>query len=140
MTNLVSLRAEVRSHDPQFRMQIVEAYKAAFERAARAVTSSDGATGSVEIDVRHKYESFRLSLDEPSVRAAMAAVRESGLEPETRISNGGLDANWLVRKGIPTVTFGAGQHNIHTTDEYVELQEFYDGCRMALALATYSGD
>ena len=35
------------------------------------------------------------------------------------------------------MTFGAGQHNIHTVDEYVDLTEFYQGCSMALALATF---
>ena len=59
--------------------------------------------------------------------------------PRTRIGNGGLDANWLVRNGVPTVTFGAGQHNIHTIEEYVDLPEFYQGCAMALALATFEG-
>lgn len=135
VTNLVSLRAEVRSHDPQFRMQIVEAYKDEFQRAARAVTSSSGATGSVEIDVRHKYESFRLSLDEPSVKAAMAAVRASGLEPETRISNGGLDANWMTTHGLPTVTLGCGQAGIHTVKETLDVEQFLQACRIGLLLA-----
>jgi tripeptide aminopeptidase len=52
-----------------------------------------------------------------------------------QVGNGGLDANWLVRHKIPTVTFGAGQNNIHTTEEYVDLKQFVDGCRMALAAA-----
>ena len=33
-------------------------------------------------------------------------------------TNGGLDANWMVRHGIPTVTFGAGQNEIHTVEEW----------------------
>ena len=40
------------------------------------------------------------------------------------------------RHGIPTVTFGAGQNNIHTIEEYVDLPAYLAGCRMALALAT----
>ena len=71
------------------------------------------------------------------VKHALAAAKAAGFAPRLRVGNGGLDANWLVRHGVPTVTFGAGQHNIHTTDEYVDLNEFYQGCAMALALATY---
>lgn len=136
VTNLVSLRAEVRSHDPQFRMQIVDAYKDAFQRAAQAVTSSTGSTGSVEIDVRHKYESFRLSLDEPSVKAASAAVRACGLEPQPRISNGGLDANWMTAHGLPTVTLGCGQAGIHTVKETLDVEQYLQACRIGLLLAT----
>ena len=50
-------------------------------------------------------------------------------------SNGGLDANWLDKHGIPTVTIGAGQAEIHTIKEYVNLPEFAKGCRLALLLA-----
>ena len=52
------------------------------------------------------------------------------------MTNGGLDANWMVKHGVPTVTFGAGQNEIHTVKEFVDLTEFESGCRLALALAT----
>lgn len=42
----------------------------------------------------------------------------------------------LVNHGMPTVTFGAGQYEIHTVKEYVDLAEFAQGCRVAIALAT----
>jgi tripeptide aminopeptidase len=57
------------------------------------------------------------------------------LTPRLRQSNGGLDANWLTRNGIPTVTFGAGQNQIHAIGEYVEVADYLAGCRLALALA-----
>jgi tripeptide aminopeptidase len=70
------------------------------------------------------------------VKRAREAALKAGLTPNLRVGNGGLDANWLVRHKIPTVTFGAGQNEIHTVGEWVDLPEFYRGCRMALALAT----
>ena len=51
------------------------------------------------------------------------------------MTNGGLDANWMVKHGVPTVTFGAGQNEIHTVKEWVDLPEFLEGCRLAVALA-----
>lgn len=136
VTNFVTLRAEARSHDRQFRKRIVAAYQEAFRRATKAVTSSDGKSGSVEIDVRHKYEAFKLSLDEPSVQAATAAVRACGLEPEPRISNGGLDANWMTSHGLPTVTLGCGQSGIHTVNETLNVEQYLQACRIGLMLAT----
>ena len=38
--------------------------------------------------------------------------------------------------GIPTVTFGAGQNDIHTVDEWVDLDEFDRACALAVQLAT----
>jgi hypothetical protein len=34
------------------------------------------------------------------------------------------------------VTIGTGQYEIHTENEYVDLPEFANGCRLAVALAT----
>ena len=64
------------------------------------------------------------------------AVKKLGLEPRLVIANGGLDANWLNRKGIPTVTLGAGQHNAHTLREYADIREYLLGCELGLSLAT----
>jgi tripeptide aminopeptidase len=69
------------------------------------------------------------------VRHALAAADLAGLKPILRTTNGGLDANWLVRHGIPTITFGAGQRDVHTVEESVDLDDFLGGCRLALALA-----
>ena len=70
------------------------------------------------------------------VRRAVAAVAAEGLNPEIRVANGGLDANCMVRHGIPTVTFGAGQNGVHTLEEWIDLTEFAAACRLAFHLAT----
>ena len=67
------------------------------------------------------------------VHAALLAV---GLEPRYDISNGGLDANWMAANGIPTVTLGCGQMDIHTTSERLDLSAYERACEVALRLAT----
>jgi tripeptide aminopeptidase len=138
VTDRVDLKAEARSHDPAFRKSIVEAFVAAFAKASKSIRNRAGETGEVEFDIQHKYESFKLNQDEPVVQAALAAIRKVGLEPETRISNGGLDANWMTDHGFPTVTLGCGQAGIHTTAETLDLDQFEHACRIAVHLATDS--
>jgi tripeptide aminopeptidase len=70
------------------------------------------------------------------VREARTAARSVGLRPKLIKVDGGLDANWLNRRGLPTITFGAGQHGPHTEEEYVDVHEYLDGCRLAVALAS----
>ena len=139
VTERVELKAEARSHDPAFRTQIVKAIEKAFQRAVKEVTSSAGKHGKITIDGRLDYESFRLADDEPSVLAAEAAVRSVSVEPVRSITNGGLDANWMNVHGIPAVTLGCGQSDIHTTSEKLDLEEYYRGCAVALRLATGNG-
>jgi tripeptide aminopeptidase len=136
VTDRVELRAEARSHDPKFRAKIIDEIEQAFERAARTLVNNAGVRGRVTIQGRLDYESFRLERDDPSVVAANAAIKAESMEPDYAIANGGLDANWLTHNGIPTVTLGCGQHEIHTVDEYVEIEEFVASCRIALRLAT----
>jgi len=136
VTDRVLVRAEARSHDPAFRQQIVAQIEDAFCRAVREVRNAAGACGRVSIAGRLDYESFRLAVDEPCVRIAEEAVRSVGRVPEQVITNGGLDANWLVVHGIPTVSLGCGQRNQHMTSEALDVPEFEDACRIALRLAT----
>jgi tripeptide aminopeptidase len=139
VTPLAELRAEARSHDPAFRQQIISAIEAAFSRAAHSVQSSLGARGGVEVEGQLDYEAYRLPDDDPSLLAAEEAVRGLGGEPFRAISNGGLDANWLTARGIPTVSLGCGQTSPHTTAERLDRAEFHRACGLALRLALGEG-
>src|SRR5262249_15249906 len=129
-------RGEARSHKASFVREITAAFRDAFRAAAKQVSDHRGRTAKVRFAKRLDYYPFRLKADSPVVRHALAAAKRAGWTAKLRVTNGGLDANWMVRHGIPTVTFGAGQHNAHTVEESVNLAEFEEGCRLALALAT----
>jgi tripeptide aminopeptidase len=131
----VTVKAEARSHDPRFRQQIIDAIRAAFQQAATRVKNVAGSHGTVQIDGHLDYEAYRLPEDHPCIQIAAHAVRSIGRKPETAIANGGIDANWLVRHGIPTVSLGCGQLNQHMTSEALDVAGFEDACRIALRLA-----
>lgn len=138
VTSHVSLRAEVRSHDPKFRNRLVDEFRKAFERAVKAVKNDTGRIGKLRFKAELKYESFRLDEATPSVQESLRAIRAVGLQPETRISNGGLDANWLSARGLPTVTLGCGQQSVHTVDETLNVDDYLHACQIGLLLATDS--
>jgi tripeptide aminopeptidase len=136
VTEFVHVKGESRSHDAKFVREISAAFKSAFTRAAGKVKDHEGRSAKVKFTSRLDYLPFRLKEDAPVAKKAAKAVRAIGREPNLRVTNGGLDANWMVKHGIPTVTFGAGQNEIHTVKEFVDLTEFESGCRLAVALAT----
>jgi tripeptide aminopeptidase len=136
VTDYALVRGESRSHDLRFATAITAAYRNAFCKAAAAVVDDRGRGAKVRFRARRDYYPFRLRDDSPVVRQALGAAAGLGWEARLKVGNGGLDANWTVRHKIPTVTFGAGQRNIHTVEEYVDLADFADACRLALALAT----
>ncbi len=136
VTDFVRVKGESRSHDAKFFRSITTAYKKAFQDAAARITNSEGKIGKVKFTAHTDYHPFELKKTLPVVVRAVEGVKAAGLTPEIRIANGGLDANWLSRHGIPTVTFGAGQVDPHTVDEWVDLDEFDKACRIAVTLAT----
>lgn len=135
VTDRVLVKAEARSHDPRFRERIVSEIEQSFDTAAARVKNVLGDAGDVKIEGRLDYESFRLAEDAPCVATAASAVRAVGREPESAIANGGLDANWLVKHGIPTVSLGCGQLNQHMASDSLHVADFEDACRIALRLA-----
>ena len=136
VTDYCFVEGESRSHDMAFVDAITDAFEAAFHKAAKTLVSSEGKTARVAFSRQRKYHSFALDPASPVVQRGIRAVEAIGLTPNPRLVNGGLDANYLCLHGIPTVTFGAGQNEAHTVDEWVDIPAFHNACRLALALAT----
>jgi tripeptide aminopeptidase len=139
VTDYVHIKGEARSSDAAFATAITKAYQEAFAKAQAEVKDASGETAEVKFTNKPAYPSFKLADDAPVLRRAKCAAEALGLKPTTIFSNGGLDANWFDKHGVPTVTIGAGQYEIHTIKEYVDLPEFANGCRLAVALATLDG-
>jgi tripeptide aminopeptidase len=135
VTDYVKIHGESRSLDTKFISAITAAYKQAFQDAVKEVRDVNGKTGKIKFTNFRSYYPFHIKESSPVIKAAQSVAASLGWEVTLKVSNGGLDANWLTKHGIPTITFGAGQHDIHTVNEYVELSEYYEGCSYALALA-----
>jgi len=142
-TNVVTdqcvIYGEVRSHDEEFRQKILNAVEKAFVKAAKKMKNDSGRTGSIEFEWDLKYPAFLLSRQEAAVQTAEDAVTNLGLKPSLVVGNGGLDANFLSDRGMPTVTLGCGEKNVHTVDEVVIVENFLNGCKLGLELACVPG-
>jgi tripeptide aminopeptidase len=127
--------AEARAHDRGFRRAIIAAWRTAFERAAAARRNRQGQCGRVRFGPGPTYEAFALAETAPVVRAALAAAERCGVPARCVSNDGGMDANWIVAHGIPTVTIGCGQRHVHTPAEEIDLAAFTQACRLAVELA-----
>ena len=74
VTDYVHVRGESRSHDGKFFKEITKAYKAAFEKAAKSVTNSEGKSGKVKFKAETDYYPFRMKDNLPVVKRAVEAV------------------------------------------------------------------
>jgi tripeptide aminopeptidase len=135
VTDYVKVQGESRSQNTKFIGAITSAYKQAFQAAVKEVRDDKGKTGKIKFTTFRSYDPFHIKENSKVIQAAQAVSKNLGWDAEPKLSNGGLDANWLTKHGIPTITFGAGQHDVHTINEYADLGEFHEGCLFALALA-----
>lgn len=69
------------------------------------------------------------------VKFTKKAINDIGQTPEFRtIYGAGSDASSLRERGVPALTIGAGEENIHTRREQVAIQDLVDSTRLLLAL------
>jgi tripeptide aminopeptidase len=85
-------------------------------------------------DVFEGYPGYRLDPSDAPVRLACDALEACGHRPQIVTSGGGVDANVLNARGIPTVNLGNGMRDIHTPDESIAVRDLE--AMLAVALGT----
>ncbi len=69
------------------------------------------------------------------MRIAKRVIESQNQQPVFTLANGGLDANWITKHGVPTVSMGCGQLNAHMVTETLDLKEYLLACDIGLAIA-----
>jgi tripeptide aminopeptidase len=134
--DFLRVTGECRSHNPASLKKISNVWKKAFEKAARELKNDKGECGSVDFILASDYRSFRLKKSEPVVQRFLRAAPQAGREADVQVINAGLDANILNEKGIPTITFDAGNFHAHDLNEYVDIPRYLEACKLATVIAT----
>ncbi len=113
----VVIQGEARSHDEnKLRAQTEHMCRCLREAAAEY-------GGRVEVMVENQYRSFHLKEDSLPVKIAAGAAARLGFTPSIVKTGGGSDANIFNERGIPSVVLGIGMKKVHTTQEYISLED-----------------
>ncbi len=134
VTDFLRLRGEARSMDRGFIAEITEAFRSAFAWAAAEVRDDQNQPGKIDFQFQTEYEPFEIEAGSPVIELYQKTVRSLGIEPVLKKGRGGLDANWLFRHEVPSLTIGAGQNQIHAIGEWVNLDHYEGACDLLLAL------
>jgi len=129
----VELQCEARSRSKgKLEAQILH-MKSAFEECAAA------GGGKAEVKVIPKYEAYRLPMDDILCECVKQAAAALGKEAIFQESCGGSDANVFNQQGIRSIVVGCGHHKVHTTDEYVVMDEVMHAIQNAVELVRAFG-
>lgn len=135
VTDYTYIKGESRSYDQNFVSEITDAFEQSFTKVCDTFTNADGEKPNLKFSRHTDYYSFNLNFNEKVINNAKSKLSTLGLEPKLVKISGGFDANWLVKKDIPTITFGAGHNMCHTVGEYVEIDDYFNACNLSLLLA-----
>jgi len=138
--NALKVTGECRSHSTASLTRISTAWETAFKKAAQELKNDQGECGSVRFITTGDYRSFRLKKSAPVVQRFLRAAPQAGRPAAVEVINAGLDANILNEKGVPTLTFDAGNHHAHDLNEYVSIPRYLQGCLLATVLASIPGN
>ncbi len=97
------------------------------------------AGASVEVKVENLYREFGLGDDHEVVLTAVKAAQNLEIVPQLQSTGGGSDANIFNEKGIPTVILGIAMQNVHTTEEFIRIDDLVMSCRYLVEIIKTAG-
>ena len=123
-TNIVMpelyLEAEARSlDDSKLEAQVAHMVNT-FEAAAEKHHAG------IDIQSTRAYNAYRIDDNDPLVEDVKAAFAANGVEPKTKSTGGGSDANIFNGKGIKTVNLSTGMAKVHTTEEFITVADMVE--------------
>jgi tripeptide aminopeptidase len=134
--DLVTVKGEARSHNEEKLQTITGNMLSAFENAVQSCRKEIGDKDLPYLEHHIEKEFTRTDIpeDHPVVQLAMRAAHKLGRHLVCKITGGGADANVFCRHGIDTGVLGTGMGEMHTTQEYVALDDMVKTTELLLEI------
>jgi tripeptide aminopeptidase len=127
-TNVVPDNAVIEGEVRSFEKGTLDVLKKEIEQICSKETLKT--EGSAEVYWEDLYDGYVIDPEEKSSQLFIKACRAMGKKPVFLSSPGGGDSNQFNNKGMRNLVFGLGMHNIHSTDEYLELTEYFEAATL----------
>ena len=134
---LVEMKGEVRSRNLPKLLKQTAHMEDCFKKAVRkSFIKINGRTlkPSYEFLVERKFPGLAISRGNPVLPLIAAGMKDMGLKMKTFSSGGGTDANIMCGHGIEAPILGTGMREVHTTNEYLDLKDFFNCARLAVRI------
>ncbi|AZR73439.1 peptidase M20 [Anoxybacter fermentans] len=131
-TNIVPDRVELLGEARSRNRKKLEAQVAHMRDILERAAAKFGA--EVEINTQLMYPSFFFSEEDPVVIIAKEAAKSIGIETNLVPSGGGSDANILNGYGIPTINLGIGMEKVHSTEEFITVENLVKAAEYTVAI------
>ena len=130
--NIVPESCEITAETRSRRESKLERQKKAMVRALEQAAKKHHA--KVDIRLRYAYPSFKIPGRAPVVQRVSAAMERVGRKPVLDVAGGGSDANQFNAHGIESVVTSIGIEKMHSTSEFVPVDELAKCAELAYEL------
>jgi tripeptide aminopeptidase len=131
----IEVTAEVRSHNAVKLKRHAANIKKTFKKACNQSSKKiDGKMvyPKLEFKTTIDYLNMEVKPKEPVIRQLVKSAKTCGIKMKLIAGGGASDANFLTRRGIISPKMGCGERNIHSTDEYLDLKDFFQAAEIVL--------
>lgn len=98
--------------------------------------TADKFGGSVNIQHEIEYDAVSIDLDSDVIKLFKNACSKCGFNFNPVSSGGGADSSNFFGKGIQAVTVGVGMSQVHSTNEFILIDDLVNSAKLVLALIT----
>lgn len=138
----VEVQGEVRSHDEKRLQEVQDGILSAFHGVVQAhrppphemATRTGKALPVAQAVVFNDYPRMHVDEAHPLVVSALDAARALGRDLRVEKSGGGSDANVFNGKGLATVIMGIGMQKVHTTEEFIRLDDMVSTVQLVMEI------
>ena len=135
----VIVQGEVRSHSEEKLETYTRKIESAFLNGLNSITpvSNKGQPfPKLDFSFDRQFPAFRLSKSDEAVTLVQDAAFALNRDIELAVAGGGSDANIFNGYGLSTAIISTGMTNVHTTDEFIRLQDMTKTSELILAMLT----
>jgi tripeptide aminopeptidase len=132
----VTVKGEVRSHDPKKLQAVTDTIVSAFQRAVDACCTerSKEDRPRLEFSVERDFPGTLIPENHRVVTLARQAAANLGRNMICKPSGGGADANIFFEKGIFTGVLGTGMKDVHTVGESVAVDDMVKSIELLIEI------
>jgi len=131
-TNIVAERAEMLAECRSRNEAKLEAQADHMEACLKLACDKYGA--ELKVERIRLYDPYAHDENAPFIQEVCQAMEELGITPRLLPGGGGSDVNNMVQHGISALMIGTGMANVHTTQEFIKVEDLEQTARLMLKL------
>lgn len=124
-------KGEIRSRNKEKLEKHTDHFRSVFEE----VIASYG-DAQIHIDMKREFDPYHFEEDHPIIQKILGVFARLGIKPNLAQSGGGSDVNIFNGHVIEIVDVGTGVYDMHTTREFLRIEEFVQATEFCYALIT----